>query len=218
MAPNPPIAIRLGFLGALALVPAESESRQAGAAARARDPEEDWIRRAKGGDSEAFRRLVDRYRDRAFETALRIVGSPEEAEEVAQDAFVRCWRFLHGFRGESRFSTWLYRIVARQALDVAKRLAKRREQVAESARIEAFPAAPGTPRSHLLRLERILGKLTPIQRAVVTLFYLRDETVEETGRILGLPEGTVKSHLHRSRSILRKAWMLQERNDGLRRL
>jgi RNA polymerase sigma-70 factor (ECF subfamily) len=182
------------------------------------DPEVGWIRRARGGDPEAFGRLVDRYRDRALETALRIVGSREEAEEVAQDSFVRAWRFLGGFRGECRFSTWLYRIVTRQALDAARKLQRIRAHEKESERIEALPRPAAPPDSHLRRLERALAELTPVQRAVVTLHYLRDETVEETARILEMPPGTVKSHLHRSRSALRRAWMRQEKRSGLHEL
>ena len=166
-----------------------------------------WIRRAQDGDAEAFRRLVERHADPVFETALRIVRSREEAEEAAQDAFVRAWRALDGFRGEARFSTWLYRIAARCALDRASRLRRRgdREVAADTERIEQAPA-PDRPETDRRRLDRALGRLTAVQRAVVTLFYLRDRPVDEVAEILELPPGTVKTHLHRARSALRRHW------------
>src|SRR6185295_5325458 len=84
-----------------------------------------WIARAQGGDQAAFRRLVEAHRERAYALALRITGTPADAEEVAQDAFVRVWRSLKAFRGESSSGTWLHRIVARQALDRRRSLVRR---------------------------------------------------------------------------------------------
>src|SRR6185295_5097350 len=84
------------------------------------------IARAQAGDTGAFRELVDRHRGRAYTLALRILRSASDAEEVAQDAFVRVWTALPGFRGESSFATWLYRIVARRAFDRAQVLKNRR--------------------------------------------------------------------------------------------
>src|SRR4051812_20180015 len=85
--------------------------------ARVAPDEAEWIRQAREGDERAFARLVDRHRDRAFALASRMLRSPAEAEEAAQDAFVRVWRALPRFRGEAAFSTWLHRIVVRCALD-----------------------------------------------------------------------------------------------------
>jgi RNA polymerase sigma-70 factor (ECF subfamily) len=166
-----------------------------------------WVRRARGGDSDAYRRLVERHADAVFETTLRIVRSREEAEEAAQDAFVRAWRALDGYREEARFSTWLYRIAVRCALDAAARLRQRRDRevAAEPEQIERTPA-PERAVTDRRRLERALGRLTAVQRAVVTLFYLRDRPVDEVARILDLPSGTVKTHLHRARGALRRHW------------
>lgn len=189
---------------------------RSGESARTEDEERAWIRRARGGDGDAFRRLVERYRDPVYETALRIVRSPEEAEEAAQDAFVRAWRALGGFREEARFSTWLYRIATRCALDAAERVRRRRgrEEGAPPETLEAFPA-PAPPRTDRLLLEKVLGKLDPLPRAVVTLFYLRDRSVEEIAEILDLPAGTVKTHLHRSRARMRRSWMRLEAGGGV---
>ena len=205
----------------LPLGTAPSEREQAPDAAEARRVEEsEWIRSARGGDSGAYRHLVDRYRDLAYEVALRIVRSPEEAEEVTQDAFVRAWRALPGFREEARFSTWLYRIVTRRALDAATAAKRRNERTTTMIDLETLPAPGGRePRvTDGRRLERILADLTPVRRAVVTLFYLRDRTIDEVAEILEMPSGTVKTHLHRARAELRRAWnrsLTREKRSGL---
>ena len=84
------------------------------------------LERSRGGDQSAFRELVVLHQDRAYGLALRITRSPADAEEVAQDAFLRAWLALGRFRGESSFGTWLYRIVARRALDRLEKLRSRR--------------------------------------------------------------------------------------------
>jgi len=208
-------ALRLPALTALG-PDRSAEPRAAGAT---RDEESGWIRHARDGDPDAFRRLVDRYRDLAYEVALRIVRDPDDAEEVAQDAFVRAWRALPGFREESRFSTWLYRIVTRRALDAASSARRHSERRAPDLDPEALPdPAPTRPVTDALRLERVLGGLSPLRRAVLILFYLRERTVDEVAEILDLPSGTVKTHLHRGRAELRRAWrtsLVRERRRGL---
>ena len=174
-----------------------------------------WVERARQGDTEAFRMLVERHRDRAYGLALRIVRSPMEAEEAAQEAFVRAWRALPRFRGESAFGTWLHRIVARRALDraVLLRGRRKRETSLEEARDLAERAAGALPQERVaerLRLERLLERLPSPQRAALTLYYWQDRSVEEVAATLGLPANTVKTHLRRARAALRRAWTREE--------
>ncbi len=191
--------------------PRADSSSTGSAAERQTDREAVWIRLARNGDQDAFRLLVDRYADMAFETALRIVRSHEEAEEAAQEAFVKAWKALPRFREEARFSTWLYRIVTRSALDRARTMKTRgeREMRLEPTHLESLPSAEdeGKRLTDLMVLERILEELSPESRAVVTLYYLRDLPVNEVAEILEMPKGTVKTHLHRSRATLRNAWL-----------
>jgi RNA polymerase sigma-70 factor (ECF subfamily) len=196
-----------------------SSSESAPGLARTLPDEDAVLDRAVAGDAGAFRVLVEVYRDRAYGLALRIVGSPEEAEEVAQDAFVRAWRALPRFRRDARFATWLYRIVTRCAFDASAALRARRQretglEVAESA--AAFPGrATGVdPGGERRRLERLIGTLPEVQRAVVTLFYYEDRAVVEVACILDLPEGTVKTHLYRARAALRRAWEREAKAEG----
>jgi RNA polymerase sigma-70 factor (ECF subfamily) len=166
------------------------------------------IARAQSGDTGAFRELVDRHRARAYTLALRILRSTSDAEEVAQDAFVRVWTALPGFRGESSFGTWLYRIVARRAFDRAAVLRNRRaREQAEDQLPEAAASSGGdedTLRAALL--QRLVADLSPAQRSAVTLFYYEGRSVEQVSEILGMPENTVKTHLLRARAALRSAW------------
>lgn len=182
--------------------------------APAASEERAWILRARGGDTEAFRKLVERHRDRAYGLAFRMLGSAQEAEEAAQDAFLRAWRALPQFRGESSFSTWLHRIVVRRALDRQAVLKSRRAR--EAPLEEAGPGeleAENLAQPDLRRtLERLLDSLSGVQRTVVLLYYYEDRSVDEVARILEIPEGSVKTHLHRARAVLRAAWLDQERS------
>jgi len=174
--------------------------------------ESEWVDRARAGDTEAFRKLVERHGDRAYGLAYRMLGSAAEAEEAAQDAFLRAWRALPQFRGESSFSTWLHRIVVRRALDRQAVLKTRRAREAPlDEAIASDTVAPAGPEGDLKRtLDRLLESLSDVQRAAVMLYYYEDRSVDEVARMLGLPEGTVKTHLHRARGHLRAGWLAQE--------
>ena len=187
--------------------------------------EPELLSRCRAGETAAFATLVDRYRDRAYGLALRLTRSAPDAEEVAQDAFVSAWKSLREFRGDASFSTWLYRIVWRKALDRAETLRNRgRREVAvdDPARVEA-EAVPGGKGStgaaasarsgSSARLERLLATLPDAARAVVTLFYYEDRSVSDVAAALGIPEGTVKTHLYRSRAALREGWLREERAE-----
>src|SRR5207244_13354045 len=122
-------------------------------------------------------------------------------------------------RGESRFSTWLHRIVVRRALDRLEALRRRRirEGVLEEGELPAAGADPAA-RATAVRIERMLDRLSPVQRAAVTLYYLEDQSVERVAEILSLPENTVKTHLARARALLRETWTHppSENADALR--
>jgi RNA polymerase sigma-70 factor, ECF subfamily len=203
------------------LKPDDPQDRSKGAMDPARpDAQEALVRslveRARGGDQAAFRELVVRHQDRAYALALRITRSPADAEEVAQDAFVRAWLALARFRGESSFATWLHRIVARRALDRSSGLRARRGREVQVEEAESLPdprsglpgAAPGDLEAATRgrRLERLVTRLPAAQRMAVTLYYYEDRSVEQAAAILRMPENTVKTHLARARAALRAAW------------
>jgi RNA polymerase sigma-70 factor (ECF subfamily) len=176
------------------------------------DTELEVLRRARAGDEDAFRTLMDRHRAHAFGIALRITRSPADAEDVVQQAFVRAWSALGQFREESAFGTWLHRIVARRALDRASQIKARLERE-DGADLDSL-SLPVVPKERdvllIRRLEQLMRALTPAQRAVVTLYYWDDTAVDEIARVLGMPENTVKTHLSRARAALRAAWQRME--------
>jgi RNA polymerase sigma-70 factor (ECF subfamily) len=175
------------------------------------ETEHRWIERARAGDEDAFRMLMNDHRDRALGIALRITRSREDAEEVVQQSFVRAWFALNRFREESTFGTWLHRIVVRRALDCASRMKGRREDTLDAA-IDVFAPAGHERRDVILirRLEGLMASLPPAQRAAVTLFYWEEMQVEEIACVMGVPENTVETHLSRARAALRQAWLRME--------
>jgi RNA polymerase sigma-70 factor (ECF subfamily) len=154
---------------------------------------------------ERFRALVESHRDRAIRLAWRLVdGDAAAAEDVVQDAFVRAYRSLGGFRGEASLSTWFYRIVVREAQHHRRWRAVRMRWNAvwkgEPVRSESAPSSdPGLRQ----RIRQALSGLTGSQREAFVLVHLEGFTVRETAALLGKPDGTIKSHLHRALRALR---------------
>jgi RNA polymerase sigma-70 factor (ECF subfamily) len=168
------------------------------------------VRRSQGGDREAFGLLVRRYQDRIYNTTLRLLGDPDDAAEVAQEAFLRAYENIGGFKGKSAFSTWLYRIAINCAFS-----RRRKRQVAKEVTLKDSVSAPGNPHfsapsSPLEKRERnrlvqeALAALPANLRAVVVLRDLEGLNYEAVGRVLKVSQGTVKSRLHRARTILRE--------------
>ncbi len=171
------------------------------------DDEAAWIRAARAGDAGAFRNLVERHQGSAVNLAFRMLRSRTDAEEVAQDAFVRAWRALPEFRGESRFGTWLHRIVVRRALDRAERLkvrSRREAPLDDSIDRIADPQSDGPDLPELRRrLDAAMEILDERERLAITLYYHEDRSVESVSAVMDLPDGTVKTLLHRARARLR---------------
>ena len=171
------------------------------------------LTRCRAGDTGAFRILVERYQHRALGIAFRIVRSRPDAEEIAQDAFVKAWIGVKEFRGDAAFSTWLYRIVAHRALDRVETLKNRRarEEPLEDAVAVAASADHARTRVDSRRIARLMESLPGAQRTAVALFYFEEQSVAEIALLLRMPEGTVKTNLSRARASLRKEWERGER-------
>lgn len=173
------------------------------------------VRHAQQGDDQAFGRLIQLNVDGAYRLALRILGSSAEAEDVVQDALYRAWRALAQFRGEAKFSTWLYRIVWRVASDRARIPAHLPLDV------ETYAGSVDDPAVFTERSEQkeatlqAIRQLPAMQRAVIALFYLEDLPLKEVAAILDLPVGTVKTHLHRARHGLKKQLERPSRSQGV---
>ena len=178
--------------------------------------DKELIARVLAGDEASYGTLVTRYRDYVYTIAVRIVGSEEDAEDVAQEAFVRAYRALPRFRGDSKFSSWLYRIATNRALTHLKRRGRRADTVdielgshVEAVVVDDGRGEEASPELHVRdeefrRAVRAAVLELPEQyRVVVTLFYLEERSYKEVVATLGIPMGTLKTHLHRARALLR---------------
>ena len=164
------------------------------------------VARARRGDEVAFEQLVQRHQRYAFNLAYRVLGDRGEAENVVQEALVRAWRGLPRFRGEARFTTWLYRIVHNLCLN---RLPALRLEVAQCEPLEEVlrDPAPSPPdlvdtRERMAFLHAQLDRLPTKYRLVLTLRCLQGLTYDEIATALDVPMGTVKTHIHRARQLL----------------
>jgi len=167
--------------------------------------DEDLMAGARRGDIDAFRDLVRRYQDRIFTVALRLTRNRANAEDVAQQTFLQAWERRESYDRRWRVSTWLYRIVTNLCVDEYRRRAR---AAAISPGGEpgpsAHPHAVIEARERRDRLNGALGGLPRAQRTVLVLRYLDDLSYDEIGRVCGLPVNTVKSHLRRGKTALRR--------------
>jgi RNA polymerase sigma-70 factor (ECF subfamily) len=164
------------------------------------------VARARQGDEDAFEQLVRRHQRYAYNLAYRVLGDCTEAEDVTQEAFVRAWRGLPGFRGQARFTTWLYRIVHNLCLNRLPGLQRELLQTEplEEVLVNPVPSPPDLfeMRERMAFLHAELDRLPEKYRLVLTLRYLQNLAYDEIAVALGLPMGTVKTHIHRARRLL----------------
>jgi len=160
------------------------------------------IRQAAEGDARAIRALYDRYAPRVYAVVRRIAGDDDLAQDYAQEAWIRAFRALPTFRGDSRFSTWLHRIAVNAALQALRKAETRRKH--EGPLPETVPVAPSRSDSLLqMRLERALDGLPEGMRRVLILHDVEGYTHEEIGDVLGVTSGTSKSQLFKARAKMR---------------
>lgn len=183
------------------------------------DEDTELARECRQGSREAFNRLVYKYQDRIYSIALRMMQNTEEAKDIAQDVFFSVYKSIKRFRGDSKLATWLYRIAVNACINKLKSKSRKQTQPIE----ETSPAKMGEagqegttsseisdPHKALERkdlgqkIEGELAKLPPESRIVVLLRDVQGMSYEEIEKILGIPDGTVKSRLHRARLELKK--------------
>jgi len=175
----------------------------------------DLVGRAKAGDKGAFDLLVTRHESKVYALSLRMLGSPEDAEDVLQEVFIKAYESLPGFRGDSAFSTWLYRITTNACL---MRIRKRKldtvsldEPVGpEGDSTREIPDWTRDPSSQVMDeefksvLAKHVNELDPDNRIVFVLRDVHGLTTDDTASVLGLTVPAVKSRLHRARLFLRQ--------------
>lgn len=180
-----------------------------------------YLDQVLGGNRNAFAFIVDRYRDNVFSLAHKVCGSFEDAEEVAQDAFVKAFRSLSGFRFNSSFSTWLYRITYNSAISCIR---KKKRSVLQ---LEDFPAdavdfirdsqseemAEIEYRRTLLNFAIL--KLNADERALISMYYFQELEMDEIAAVVGLPKSNLKVKLFRARKKMEKTILKQQEKERI---
>lgn len=174
------------------------------------------IKQVKKGDQAAFEDVVSIFQHRIYQHCYRMIGSEHEAEELAQEAFIRAYVNIHTFDHERKFSTWLYRIATNVTID---RLRKRKPVYSLDADLPradgltmyaTLPNEGRLPDDEVEGLElqeyiyKEISSLSPIYRTIIILRYLEEFSLKEISEILDIPLGTVKTRIHRGREALRK--------------
>ena len=169
------------------------------------------ISRVLRGEQNAYAELVNRYQAYVFTLTLRMIKSREDAEEVAQDVFIKAYRSLADFRGESKFSTWLYTItnttcitfLRKKKLDVHSLDNEKVFEIADS-KDSGFRANLVEQKSRVNMVNEAIAMLSPDDAEIITLFYKAEQNLEEISRILRLETNTAKVRLHRARTRLKE--------------
>jgi RNA polymerase sigma-70 factor, ECF subfamily len=176
------------------------------------------VQRSQRGDTAAFDQLVNLYQDRIYNYVARMVRDPVEAEDIAQEAFVKAYRNLPSFRGASTFQTWLYRIAGNLTIDAVRRRRRRENTFSLDAPVDteegamtreledvSLPGPSGRVESSETRrqVHQAIQQLSPKLRSVVVLYELQGLSYEEIADILGCPLGTIKSRLFNARMELK---------------
>jgi RNA polymerase sigma factor (sigma-70 family) len=169
------------------------------------------ISRVLGGDQQGFSSLLDRYQNYVFTLVLRFTNNREDAEEVSQDIFVKAYRCLADFRGDSKFSTWLYTIVRTTCITFLRK--KRIETVSlddekvflqAEARESTLKANMVEAKSRKSMVNEAIRLLCTEDAQIITLFYNAEQSLEEIGKILGIEPNTAKVKLYRARQRLKE--------------
>jgi len=173
-----------------------------------------WIRKAQGGDADAFRNLVERHGSIIWSVINRMAPEPHLAEDLFQETVIRFWRGLPSFKGDSKLSTWLYRIVYRVYLDSLGESNQRETWVYLNDEMEITDDRIEDQEHSGVRIEndlaareavlQALARLHPEWRSMIILYYRREQSIEEISEITGRPVNTVKVYLHCARSFLGK--------------
>lgn len=168
---------------------------------------QDLIEEVRRGSQNAFRVLVQTHMKQAYDVAYGILGDHDDADDVAQEAFVNVHRSLDRFRGEAEFATWLFRIVKNCALNRLKQKKRKQRREVELAfadrEITTINAGVKDAEDPRIHVERALHELPTLQRAVVMLRHINGLSTQQVSKILNCSEGTVKTHLYRGLKKMR---------------
>lgn len=187
----------------------------------AEETDVELVGRCRLGDGTAFEVLLGRYRRKVYGLAMGMVGNREDAMDVTQDAFIRAFRHIHTFQGDSSFYTWLYRITMNLCIDHVRKAGRFRAAPYEDGvareeldrgdvpvlpvRHDLNPAKAARRREVMARVAKALEDLPPHHRAVIVMREFEDMTYEEMAQVMQVPKGTIMSRLFHARHKLQKA-------------
>lgn len=175
------------------------------------EPTSELIQEAQRGDRVAIAELVSSQQRYVYSIAMTIMRNPSDAADLTQDAFIRLMRALPSYRAETKFTTWLYRLVVNLGLDELRRRSRRIDPVTLDDDAAPDPADPSLSADPLYRatttedaerVRKALQELPISQRLALTFYYFEDMPYEEIARAMDVPLNTVKSHIHRAKSKL----------------
>ena len=180
--------------------------------------ESGWIVQAQEGDANAFTSLVEAYQKPVYNLCYRMLGNAEDAEDAAQETFLRAFQSLKHYDPDRSFSTWLLSIAAHYCIDRIRRQRYRIISFEELPYLDVADDSPGveTRLSHKQEQEQIqtlLNSLNPIDRAAMVLYYWYDLSYEEICQELGLSIGQLKSRMHRARLAMAQKWNEKKTNN-----
>ncbi|MDE2127513.1 MAG: sigma-70 family RNA polymerase sigma factor [Armatimonadetes bacterium] len=179
---------------------------------QARSEERAWLDRCALGDRQAIDWVLHRYRDRIVHVAATVLRNPREAEDVAQEAFIKAFRQIGQFRAESGFYAWLYRIVVNLCLDKM-----RRKHVTAEVSLDAAPPALAASSPDLdkkILVQQLLNSLSPTIRAALLLRDVEGFDYAEIAVLLEIPVGTVRSRLNAARKQFRQRWLALQAEEN----
>jgi RNA polymerase sigma-70 factor, ECF subfamily len=179
---------------------------QQAALADAGQRDRDIVELLQGGShGAAFDRLLERYERKVYRLCCSLMGNPDQAADVAQESLLRIWKALSGYDQRASLSTWIYTITRNRCLTAIERrrnLDSLSDPAVEQAAEAAVAAEPQTGPDHLELLRELVEALPERYRQALTSYYYEDKSVAEVAAMLGLPEGTIKTNLHRARALL----------------
>lgn len=179
------------------------------------EQESGWVIQAQSGDPQAFTSLVETYQRPVYNLCYRMLGNAEDAEDAAQETFLRAYKSIRNYDNQRAFSTWVLSIAAHYCIDQIRRRRMPLVSIEDLPLPDLPDHEPGiearlTAQEERRRVRTLLAGLDPTDRALVIMYYWYDFSYEEIGQALKLTESAVKSRLHRARRAMAQRWMERE--------
>jgi RNA polymerase sigma-70 factor (ECF subfamily) len=176
--------------------------------------EHEWLAQAQNGNADAFSHLVEIYQRPVYNLCYRMLGNPQEAEDAAQEAFLRAFKAIKRYDPKRKFASWLLSIAANYCIDQHRKKRPTQVDLEAVAPVELAERKPGVEKQVLAQeasdeLQALLAQLGPLDRAAIVLHYWHEYSYQEIAKELELSESAVKSRLHRARKSLAFAWQAQ---------